>query len=282
MGRRRASLLTVTAFGLALAALALQPGTGVETKVTRVYDGDTIEVLDGERREKVRYIGIDTPELSDTREPVLELARAAAAANRRLVGGRMVRLESDVQARDSYGRRLAYVWLGDTLVNEWLVSEGYAAARSFPPNVRYQERLAAAERSARDAGRRLWDGRLAGGPLRIYADRPPGESEPPRPGDGLTIDAFEADRHVGRTATVCGPVASARYLGGGGLTFLNLERPYPDQPFTIVIPSEVRRAFGTAPEREFLGRDVCVAGAIELHRGKPQVMLRDPVQLEGR
>lgn len=123
--------------------------SGARVLCTRVIDGDTIEVLGGER---VRYIGIDTPEM----RPMEAWAEAATAANRELVEGRMVRLELDVQKRDRYGRVLAYVWVDDLMVNEELVRRGYARVSTYPPNVRYQERLLAAERAARDMRRGLW------------------------------------------------------------------------------------------------------------------------------
>lgn len=264
---------------LAVMAVSSRSGGGAGAEVTHVYDGDTIEALVSGLRQKIRYIGIDAPEMTDSREAVLEMARAATDANRRLVEGRAVRLEYDVQTRDTYGRLLAYVWIGDTLVNEVLVRDGYAAARSFPPNVRYQERLRAAQQAAQDDRRRLWDGRLADGPLRLRGDEAARAASGARPGDGLQLDAFDANRHAGEVATVCGRVASGRFLGGDGLTFLNLERPYPDQPFTIVIPISVRRAMGGTPETDSRGRDVCIAGRIELHRGTPQIVVHDPAQL---
>jgi micrococcal nuclease len=76
--------------------------------------------------------------------------------NRRLVGGRHVRLELDVRSRDRYGRLLAYVWLGDTMVNAELVRRGYAQVMTVPPNVRYQDLFVKLQREARDAGRGLW------------------------------------------------------------------------------------------------------------------------------
>lgn len=279
--RRRWRLVGAGA-ALLLVVMAVQsrPAGGDDgAEVTRIYDGDTIEALVSGRSQKIRYIGIDSPEMSDSREAVLEMARAATEANRRLVEGRIVRLEYDVQTRDTYGRLLAYVWIGDTLVNEVLVRDGYAAARSFPPNVRYQERLRAAQQDAQDAGRRLWDGRLADGPLRLRGNQSTRASAEARPGDGLQLDAFDANRHVGEVATVCGRVAGGRYLGGDGLTFLNLERRYPNQPFTIVVPSSTRRAMGGTPETDLPGMDVCVAGRIELHRGTPQILVHDPAQL---
>lgn len=76
---------------LTVAVVELRPGHGQDATVTRVYDGDTIEALVSGRSEKIRYIGIDTPEMHDSRPAVLEMARDAARANRELVGGQIGR-----------------------------------------------------------------------------------------------------------------------------------------------------------------------------------------------
>jgi micrococcal nuclease len=270
---------------LATAVVALRPGQGQEATVARVYDGDTIEALVAGRSEKIRYIGMDAPEMDDPRPAVLEMAREAARANRELVGDRTVRLELDVQERDRYGRLLAYVWLADTLVNEWMVREGYAAASSFPPNLRHQDLLDEAHRAARRAERRLWDGRLADGPLRLSGsagaqDETAGGDA--RPGDGVRIGAFEGAAHEGQVVTVCDSVASTNYLGRGRRTFLNLARSYPDQPFTIVIPYEVRQRFAAPPETRYLHDSVCLAGVVTMFEGKPQIVIYDPAQIASR
>ncbi len=121
--------------------------------VTRVIDGDTIELANGE---KVRYIGVDTPELHHPQKEVEYYAREAYEANRRLVEGKRVRLELDVEERDRYGRILAYVYVDDLMVNEWLVANGYARVATFPPNVKYAERFLQLEREARQAKVGLW------------------------------------------------------------------------------------------------------------------------------
>lgn len=121
--------------------------------VTRVIDGDTIELSNGE---KVRYIGVDTPELHHPQKEVEYYAREAYEANRRLVEGKRVRLELDVEERDRYGRILAYVYVDDLMVNEWLVANGYARVATFPPNVKYAERFLQLEREARQAKIGLW------------------------------------------------------------------------------------------------------------------------------
>ena len=121
--------------------------------VTRVIDGDTIELANGE---KVRYIGVDTPELHHPQKEVEYYAQEAYGANRRLVEGKRVRLELDVEERDRYERILAYVYVDDLMVNEWLVANGYARVATFPPNVKYAERFLQLEREARQAKVGLW------------------------------------------------------------------------------------------------------------------------------
>ena len=127
-------------------------------RVLRVVDGDTILVAVGGRQERVRYIGVDTPETVKPHTRVQCFGKRASAANRRLVDGREVRLVADAEARDRYGRLLAYVYrAGDGLfVNEALVRGGYATTLAIAPNVRFADRFAAQARQARDAGRGLW------------------------------------------------------------------------------------------------------------------------------
>jgi micrococcal nuclease len=127
-------------------------------RVLRVVDGDTILVAVGGRQERVRYIGVDTPETVKPNTPVQCFGKRASAANHRLVDGRDVRLVADAEARDRYGRLLAYVYrVRDGLfVNETLLRGGYATPLTIAPNVRFADRFAALARRARDAGRGLW------------------------------------------------------------------------------------------------------------------------------
>jgi micrococcal nuclease len=130
-------------------------------RVVRLVDGDTIWVDVGGRVEKVRYIGINTPEVHHPTRGEEPGGRRAVEANRALVAGRPVRLEPDVQLRDRYGRLLAYVWVrradgGEVMVNAELVRLGYARAATYPPNVRYADAFRRLEREAREAGRGLW------------------------------------------------------------------------------------------------------------------------------
>jgi micrococcal nuclease len=121
--------------------------------VVRVSDGDTIRVrLDSGREERVRYIGVDTPELASDEC----FAERAAAFNARLVDGREVRLERDAEERDRYGRLLAYVYAGDRFVNAELLRRGYAQPLTVPPNVRHADDFRAHAADARRARAGLW------------------------------------------------------------------------------------------------------------------------------
>jgi micrococcal nuclease len=142
--------------------IPLRPsGPTRQASLVRVVDGDTIRVVIDGVEERVRYIGIDTPELnagsSATPDPYAESAMTANA--RLLAGGRLV-LEKDVSERDRYGRLLRDVWIERggtwTLVNLALVAEGFAQISTYPPDVRYVDQLLAAQAEAREAGRGLW------------------------------------------------------------------------------------------------------------------------------
>lgn len=130
---------------------------GEEVALLRVVDGDTIRVRYEGGDERVRYIGIDTPEVAhepgETSEP---FAEEATAANERLLGEGPVRLVFDVERRDRYGRLLAYVYVDDAMVNEALLREGLAVVLTIPPNVRHAERFVAAQQEGRAAQEGLW------------------------------------------------------------------------------------------------------------------------------
>jgi len=127
-------------------------------EVVRVVDGDTIRVRFDGRTERVRYIGVDTPESVKPGTPVQCYAKRAAAANAALVAGRSVRLVGDVERRDRYGRLLAYVYRepDGAFVNARLVRDGYARTLTIAPNVAHAHQFAQLARTARQSGRGLW------------------------------------------------------------------------------------------------------------------------------
>jgi micrococcal nuclease len=122
-------------------------------QVIRVVDGDTL-VLDG--GEKVRLIGVDTPETVDPRRPVERFGKEASAFTRRTVEGRRVRLEYGWERHDRYGRTLAFVFRDDGLfMNAEIIRQGYGHALTRFPHP-HLESFRALEREAREAQRGLW------------------------------------------------------------------------------------------------------------------------------
>ena len=133
-----------------------EPAASATVVVTRVVDGDTVEVqLDG-AEEDVRYIGVDTPETVKPGEPVGCFGPQASAFNHRLVEGERVRLVFGAERRDVYGRLLAYVYLDGRFVNAELVRRGLARTLTIPPNDRFAGELKRLEIAAARAGRGLW------------------------------------------------------------------------------------------------------------------------------
>lgn len=122
-------------------------------KVTRVIDGDTVEIGGGQ---KVRYIGINTPETVDPRTTVQCFGKEASNKNRELVEGKIVQLEKDISETDKYGRLLRYVYISNTFVNDYMVRNGYAYVSSYPPDVKYQDLFNQAQNNARQNNRGLW------------------------------------------------------------------------------------------------------------------------------
>lgn len=127
--------------------------------VTHPVDGDTVDVRLGAVTERVRLIGIDTPESVSRSRPVECYGPEAKIRLAELLPvGTAVRLERDVEARDRYGRLLAYVFRSedDLNINLVLVEEGFAEARPFEPNVTRQAELDRAEANAKTTNRGLW------------------------------------------------------------------------------------------------------------------------------
>ncbi|HAG07630.1 MAG: Nuclease (SNase domain protein) [Clostridia bacterium 62_21] len=168
----------------ALIALALLPGcspAGPEASgdflpavVTRCVDGDTVYVTLAGRTEKVRFIGINTPELRHPEKGAEPFGREAAAYTRSRLLGKRVYLEMDVQERDKYGRLLVYVWLSppesrteaevrQKMFNAELLLNGYAQVLTIPPNVRYADMFVRLQREARAAQKGLWGGQSNSG-----------------------------------------------------------------------------------------------------------------------
>lgn len=99
-------------------------------------------------------------------------------------------------------------------------------------------------------------------------------------GQGKKLTTTEAKNHIGEQATVCGRMAGGRYAATtrGKPTFLDFDKPYPGQLFTVLIWGENRAKFGT-PEEAYRNKTICVTGRIQSYRGEPEIIASDPAQL---
>lgn len=129
-------------------------GDSSEALVVRVVDGDTFEIEGGER---VRLIGIDTPETVNPNTKIECFGKESSEYLKTLIEGKRVRLERDRTDRDRYARLLRYAYLGDIFVNEVLVRDGYAESVAYKPDTAKQEVLDRAENSAQQEGKGRWN-----------------------------------------------------------------------------------------------------------------------------
>ena len=263
---RSALVVSVVALAVSLSAFAIPPypAPTIEAVVTYVVDGDTIEVLirglptpaptglEVGRTVRVRYIGVDAPEVTDAN------GTNATDLNAALVQNKTVYLELDDTEYDPHGRLLAYVYLdpdGYLMVNLMLVATEIIRARFDSDTDRYEV-------------------------LFRYFDSAPA---PILPGEETCYSWDEAADHVGEVTCVSGEVASVGTSRGGDV-FLNLGNPYPNtNRFTIFIPArcvgQFEVQFGPRFWRRLEGVMVRAYGEIKLYKGVPEIELCDPTRL---
>lgn len=141
---------------------AAEPNPGAQDNyylVTKVVDGDTINVEVNGVVQKLRLIGIDTPEVVDPRKTVQCFGKEASNKAKELLLGKKVRLEADSTQndKDKYGRYLRYIYREDGLFyNKWIIENGYAHEYTYVIPYKFQTDFKAAEKSARENGRGLW------------------------------------------------------------------------------------------------------------------------------
>ena len=141
-----------------LPSAQLQSATD-SAQVLRVIDGDTIVVTINSKTEKVRLIGVDTPETVDPRKQVQCFGKEASAFTKQLLTNQTITLESDItqENRDKYKRLLRYVYLPDgTNVNKKIIADGYGFEYTYQIPYRYQQEFKEAQRAAREQKRGLW------------------------------------------------------------------------------------------------------------------------------
>ncbi|MEK6563537.1 MAG: thermonuclease family protein [Candidatus Omnitrophota bacterium] len=224
-----------------------------EFQVKQVIDGDTIELDNGE---SVRYIGIDTPETrkreGDTWVYVGEpFAEKAKDFNRRMVEGKVARLELDVQKKDKYGRLLAYCFVEDNFVNARMLQEGLALLYTIPPNIKYVDPLVKAQKEARENNRGLW------------AEIP-------------VISVKEAGKYLNQVAIVEGKVSSI--YQSAKVTILNFGR----SDFKAVIFKNDLASFMAAgvSVSSYKGKTLRISGKVKEYKDKFEIIVSHPSSIE--
>ncbi len=144
--------LTPTVTGTGTPGANATPAGLTLCTVTNVVDGDTIDVSNCSDPGRIRLILIDTPEIS----PGECYGKEASEYTKSRLLNRQVGLEKDVSNKDRFGRNLRYIWIDGELFNESIVRDGFAALAVYPPDVKYQVRIAAAESFAQSASIGLW------------------------------------------------------------------------------------------------------------------------------
>ena len=133
-----------------------------EAKVTRVIDGDTVEIMMSGKKESIRLIGVYTPETKHPTKGVQPYGPEASAFTKKNIEGKQVWIEFDVQERDKYQRLLGYLWANQDTINKTkmfnyrLVSKGVAQLATFSPNVRYVDLFKAGQAEALENNLGLW------------------------------------------------------------------------------------------------------------------------------
>lgn len=148
-------LIAILLYSLCAYGSSLAFGDQGHVRVIKVHDGDTIGVILNGRKEKVRLIGIDAPEIKQrpwgTRARK-HLEKMLTASNRTVI------LEFDVERRDKYGRLLCYIFTPDKkMLNIQMVKDGYAVLLTIPPNIKYVDELRMAQNEARQHRRGIWN-----------------------------------------------------------------------------------------------------------------------------
>jgi micrococcal nuclease len=191
--------------------------TGTSVTVTRIIDGDTVEVTVDGRKETVRMILVDTPETKKPNTPVQPFGLEASAFAEEMLKDQEVRLERDVSTTDRYGRSLYYIWIGDKMFNELLLEKGLARVSVYPPDVKYVERFREIQEKARKAEAGIWsienyaseqgyDGSLAASSA-SPANRPSAPASQPV-GPSAPVAVKPAEPSASPAAKTSGPTAS--------------------------------------------------------------------------
>ncbi len=234
-----------------------------EYTVLKVIDGDTV-IIDDAKNSRVRYLGIDTPEIGHQDSPGDPMSKEATDFNADFVQGEKVRLEFDKGKYDVYGRLLAYVYVGDVLVNEELLREGLASVLIIEPNGMNSEIVYDAAAEAKKKKKGIW------GDLKYLV--------PPDGNQQFQTDLDKANRYEGKRIVVSGKIVSSRK--SNKVVVLNME----DKLDVVIFPDDWENFghFGIAPENFYQDKKVEVIGRVKMYKGKPSIVVDHPMLLRSQ
>ncbi|MDP2940398.1 MAG: thermonuclease family protein [Candidatus Omnitrophota bacterium] len=225
-------------------------------RVKQVIDGDTIILFNNQH---VRYIGIDTPELRKNINGVwvyepMPFAEDAKDFNQRLVEGKLVRLEFDLEKKDKYNRLLAYCFVGETFVNAKLLEEGLSLIYTRPPNIKYVNLFVKLQKQARENKKGFWR-------------------------EVKIVPAQLADKFIGSFKTVEGKVKNTSISDKA--IHLNFGKDYKND-FSAVIFKQDLTLFDTdtlVKNNFYRGKKLRITGFIKDYQG-PEIIVNHPSQIE--
>ena len=234
-------------------------------KVTEVIDGDTFRTQNGET---IRLLGINTPEMGN---PGADIAKDFLLL---LILNKNVRLKKDITDKDDYGRLLRYVYVNGNFINAELVRMGYAETRFYPPDTLYRKELEGLEKIAVRNRRGLWS---------FSVFQTPDTSDifvHPVPEKEITYEIIswrDAAKYYGQTKIVEGKIVVSNNTGK--VCFLNFHKNWRKYFTAVIFASDFNR-FPSNPEDYYLNRKVRVKGLIKEYKGKPEIILKSPSQIE--
>lgn len=227
-------------------------------RVLEVTDGDTI-IIDHPKADRVRYLGINTPEMQRDDSPGDPFSYESTLFNEQLVQGKDIRLEIDKEKYDPYGRLLAYVFVDGKFVNEELVREGLARSFFIGPNRKYETRINRAQEEAQKAKKGIWGD--------------PASFKTPADNGDFLIKPFQAREYVNDRVVVRGKIDSIK-KNSPKVMVLSIE----DNLDIVFFKDSLSnfRFFKIDPAYDYVGKPVEVIGRVTMHRGSPQIVVSHP------
>ncbi len=255
-----ASLLNALLLASFLFLIASCSSAEDKVRIKEVVDGDTV-ILDTRYENRLRYIGIDAPEMLTIDSPGDPFSLEAKKLNESLVKGKDIRIEFDSERYDDYGRLLGYVFVNDIFVNEKLLREGLAMLFVLKSNTKYLDILKRAQQEAKRKKRGIW------GDLSSF--RYPKENQ------RFRIKPASARRFLDRRVVVVGKITEVRE--NRAVIKLTVESDLDVVIFKNNIDNFTH--FGIDPETHYLGSIVQVIGKIKMYRGRPEIIVPHPMYI---